>query len=191
MLGPGDFFGEGCLAGQSVRVRSATAISASAILFVDKDYMRRLLHKEHALSDLFIVDMLARHIRSEDDLTDQLVNSTEQRLARTRLLLSRNGKSEMPIGAIPRISQKTLSEMVGTTRSRVNVFMKKFQRLGFIDCTDSITVRSSLVSVVTRDDESYHGLRRAVPALIAIRWLIRPTHCWPAAWRCVRGAWPP
>ena len=151
MLGPGEFFGEGCLAGQSVRVGSATATTDSAVLLVDKDQMVRLLHKQHALSDRFIAHMLARNIRIEEDLVDQLFNSSEKRLARTLLLLARYGKHDTPVRAVPTISQETLAEMVGTTRSRVNFFMKKFQRLGFIDYTDGLKVNHSLLTVVLHD----------------------------------------
>ena len=133
MLGPGDFFGEGCLAGQPVRMGSATAITGSTILQVDKDQMVRLLHKQHSLSDRFIAHMLARNIRIEEDLVDQLFNSSEKRLARTLLLLARYGEQDKPQKAVPKISQATLAEMVGTTRSRVNFFMNKFKRLGFIE----------------------------------------------------------
>jgi CRP-like cAMP-binding protein len=151
MLGPGEFFGEGCLAGQSVRVGSATATTDSAVLLVDKDQMVGLLHKQHALSDRFIAHMLARNIRIEEDLVDQLFNSSEKRLARTLLLLARYGKHDTPVRAVPTISQETLAEMVGTTRSRVNFFMKKFQRLGFIDYTNGLKVNHSLLTVVLHD----------------------------------------
>ena len=151
MLGPGEFFGEGCLAGQSVRVGSATATTDSAVLLVDKDQMVGLLHKQHALSDRFIAHMLARNIRIEEDLVDHLFNSSEKRLARTLLLLARYGKHDTPVRAVPTISQETLAEMVGTTRSRVNFFMKKFQRLGFIDYTDGLKVNHSLLTVVLHD----------------------------------------
>ena len=148
MLGPGEFFGEGCLAGQPVRMGNATATTDSTILLVGKDKMVRLLHKQHALSDRFIAHMLARNIRIEEDLIDQLFNSSEKRLARTLLLLARYGKHDKPVRAVPPISQETLAEMVGTTRPRVNFFMKKFQRLGFIDYTDGLKVDSSLLTVV-------------------------------------------
>ena len=151
MLGPGDFFGEGCLAGQPVRMGSATAITDSAILLVDKDQMVRLLHKQHALSDRFIAHMLARNIRIEEDLVDHLFNSSEKRLARTLLLLARYGKQDKPVRAVPKISQETLAEMVGTTRSRVNFFMKKFQRLGFIDYKDGLKVNNALLTIVLHD----------------------------------------
>ena len=151
MLGPGDFFGEGCLAGQSVRMGSATATTDSTILHVDKDEMVRLLHQQHALSDRFIAYMLARNIQVEADLVDQLFNSSEKRLARTLLLLARYGKHDQPVRAVPPVSQETLAEMVGTTRSRVNFFMKKFQRLGFIDYTDGLKVNKSLLTVVLYD----------------------------------------
>jgi CRP-like cAMP-binding protein len=130
---------------------SATATVASTILLIDKDRMVRLLHKQHALSDRFIAHMLARNIRIEEDLIDQLFNSSEKRLARTLLLLARYGKHDQPVRAVPVISQETLAEMVGTTRSRVNFFMKKFQRLGFIDYTKGLRVNNSLLTVVLHD----------------------------------------
>ena len=151
MLGPGDFFGEGCLAGQPVRMGSATAITPSVILLINKDKMIRLLHKQHAMSDRFIAHMLARNIRIEEDLIDQLFNSSEKRLARTLLLLARYGKHDKPVRAVPPISQETLAEMIGTTRSRVNFFMKKFQRLGFIDYRAGLKVNNSLLTVVLHD----------------------------------------
>jgi CRP-like cAMP-binding protein len=151
MLGPGEFFGEGCLAGQPVRMGSAAATTDSTILLVDKDQMVRLLHKQHALSDRFIAHMLARNIRIEEDLIDQLFNSSEKRLARALLLLARYGKHDKPARAVPPITQETLAEMVGTTRSRVNFFMKKFQRLGFIDYTNGLKVNNSLLTVVLHD----------------------------------------
>ena len=151
MLSPGEFFGEGCLAGQRLRMGSATATTDSTILLVDKDQMVRLLHKQHAMSDRFIAHMLARNIRIEEDLIDQLFNSSEKRLARTLLLLARYGKHDHPVQAIPSISQETLAEIIGTTRSRVNFFMKKFQRLGFIDYTNGLKVNNSLLTVLLHD----------------------------------------
>ena len=151
MLGPGEFFGEGCLAGQPVRMGTATATTESTILLIDKTQMVRLLHKQHALSDRFIAHMLARNIRIEEDRIDQLFNSSEKRLARTLLLLARYGKHDKPVRAVPPISQATLAEMVGTTRSRVNFFMKKFQRLGFINYADGLKVNNSLLTVVLHD----------------------------------------
>jgi CRP/FNR family cyclic AMP-dependent transcriptional regulator len=151
MLGVGEFFGEGCLAGQAVRMGTATAVAPSTILVVDKDEMIDLLHKQRELSDRFITHMLARNIRIEEDLIDQLFNSSEKRLARTLLLLARYGKHDKPIREVPAISQSTLAEMVGTTRSRVNFFMKKFQRLGFIDYTDGLKVNDSLLTVILHD----------------------------------------
>ena len=151
MLGPGEFFGEGCLAGQPVRMGIATASRDSTILLVEKAHMIRLLHKQHALSDRFIAHMLARNIRIEEDLVDQLFNSSEKRLARTLLLLARYGKHDQPVRQVPPVSQETLAEMIGTTRSRVNFFMKKFQRLGFIDYTDGLKVNNSLLTVVLHD----------------------------------------
>jgi CRP-like cAMP-binding protein len=151
MLAPGAFFGEGCLAGQPVRMGNATAFTDSTILLVERDQMVRLLHREHALSDRFIAHVLARNIRIEEDLVDQLFNSSEKRLARTLLLLARYGEHDQPVRAVPKISQETLAAIVGTTRSRVNSFMKKFQRLGFIDYKDGLKVNNSLVAVVLHD----------------------------------------
>ena len=151
MLGPADFFGEGCLAGQSIRMGSATAITASTILLVDKRKMVGLLHRQRAMSDRFIAHMLARNIRIEEDLIDQLFNSSEKRLARTLLLLARYGKHDKPIRAVPRLSQETLAEMVGTTRSRVNFFLNKFKKLGFIEDKGEFTINRSLLSVVLQD----------------------------------------
>jgi CRP/FNR family cyclic AMP-dependent transcriptional regulator len=151
MLGPGEFFGEGCLAGQTVRMGSATATTNSTVLRVDKSQMERVLHEQHAMSDRFIAHMLARNIRIEEDLIDQLFNSSEKRLARTLLLLARYGKHDKPVRTVPPISQETLAEIIGTTRSRVNFFMKKFQRLGFIDYSDGLKVNNSLLTVVLHD----------------------------------------
>jgi CRP/FNR family transcriptional regulator, cyclic AMP receptor protein len=153
MLGPGDFFGEGCLAGQPVRMGSATAITPSVILLVDKSRMVRLLHRQHAMSDRFISHMLSRNIRIEEDLIDQLFNSSEKRLARTLLLLARYGKQDKPARVVPQISQETLAEMIGTTRSRVNFFLNKFKKLGFIEYDGELPLKinSSLLSVVLHD----------------------------------------
>ena len=153
MLGPGDFFGEGCLAGQAVRMGSATASTPSTILHVRKRQMTELLHKQSAMSDRFISHMLKRNIRIEEDLIDQLFNCSEKRLARTLLLLARYGKQAIPVRMVPKISQDTLAEMVGTTRSRVNFFLNKFKRLGFIEYDGDIPLKinSSLLSVVLND----------------------------------------
>ena len=151
MLGPGDFFGEGCLAGQSIRTGSATSFTSSTILLVDKDHMVRVLHNQRALSDRFIAHLLTRNIRIEADLSDQLFNRSEKRLARTLLLLARYGRADTPISSIPPISQETLAEMIGTTRSRVNFFMTKFQRLGFVDYTDGLKVNRALLNIVLHD----------------------------------------
>jgi CRP-like cAMP-binding protein len=154
MLGPGDFFGEGCLAGQPVRMGSATAITPSVILLVAKERMVRLLHRQHEMSDRFIAHMLARNIRIEEDLVDQLFNSSEKRLARALLLLARYGKQESgQARLVPKISQETLAKMVGTTRSRVNFFLNKFKKLGFIEYNGEIPLKinSSLISVVLHD----------------------------------------
>ena len=151
MLGPGEFFGEGSLAGQPVRMGTATATLETTVLLVETPQMVRVLHEEHALSDLFIAHILARNIRIEQDLIDQLFNSSEKRLARTLLLLARYGKRDRPVRAIPPVSQETLAEIVGTTRPRVNFFMKKFQRLGFIDYSDGLKVNDSLLTVILHE----------------------------------------
>ena len=151
ILGPGDFFGEGCLAGQSIRMGTATAITPSTVLVIEKSAMFKVLHEQHALSDRFITFMLARNIRIEEDLIDQLFNSSEKRLARTLLLLARYGKEDQPHGLVPKVSQETLAEMVGTTRSRVNFFMNKFRKLGFIKYNGGLQINTSLLSVVLHD----------------------------------------
>jgi CRP/FNR family transcriptional regulator, cyclic AMP receptor protein len=151
ILGPGDFFGEGCLAGQEVRMGSATAMSSSTILIIEKEEMVRLLHGEPELSDRFLSHVLSRNIRIEEDLVDQLFNSSEKRLARTLLLLARYGRDDTPVRTIPILSQQILAEMVGTTRSRVNFFMNKFRKLGFIEYNGGITIKKSLLSVVLHD----------------------------------------
>jgi CRP-like cAMP-binding protein len=151
ILGPGDFFGEGCLAGQSVRMGTATAMVPSTVLVIEKREMFKVLHEEHSLSDRFINFMLARNIRIEEDLIDQLFNSSEKRLARTLLLLARYGNEDQPHGVLPKMSQEMLAEMVGTTRSRVNFFMNKFRKLGFIKYNGGLQVNTSLLSVVLHD----------------------------------------
>ena len=153
MLGPGDFFGEGCMAGQAIRMGSATAITPSVIMLVAKKRMAQLLHEQPTMADRFIAHMLARNIRIEEDLIDQLFNSSEKRLARALLLLARYGKQDIPVRAVPKVSQETLAEMIGTTRSRVNFFMNKFKDLGFIDYDDKrpLKINSSLLSVVLHD----------------------------------------
>jgi CRP/FNR family cyclic AMP-dependent transcriptional regulator len=151
ILGPGDFFGEGCLAGQPVCMGTATAILPTSILFIEKNEMMRVLHAEHELSDLFISHMLTRNIRIEEDLVDQLFNSSEKRLARALLLLARYGKEDEPHGQLPKVSQETLAEMIGTTRSRVNFFMNKFRKLGFLKYNGALQVNTSLLSVVLHD----------------------------------------
>jgi CRP-like cAMP-binding protein len=151
MLAPGDFFGEGALAGQAVRIGTATAVAATTVLIIEKAAMIRLLHDESTFSDRFIAYMLARNIRIEADLVDQLFNSSEKRLARTLLLLARYGQAN-PRQTVPKISQETLAEMIGTTRSRVNFFMNKFRKLGLIEYDSAgLTVNSALLSVVLHD----------------------------------------
>jgi CRP/FNR family transcriptional regulator, cyclic AMP receptor protein len=151
MLGPGDFFGEGCLAGQKICIGTATAITPTKVLAIDKKEMEQVLHREHAFSDRFIKYMLERNIRVEEDLIDQLFNSTEKRLARTLLLLARYGKKDEPRKVLAKISQEVLAEMIGTTRSRVNLFMNKFKKLGFIHTNGGLHINSSLLSVVLHE----------------------------------------
>jgi CRP-like cAMP-binding protein len=152
ILGPGDFFGEGCLTGQGIRMGTATAITPTAILVITKNEMMRVLHAEHALSDRFISYILSRNIRIEEDLIDQLFNSSEKRLARTLLLLARYGRESEPQKVRPEVSQEMLAEMIGTTRSRVNFFMNKFRKLGFIHYNGGgLQVHNSLLSVVLHD----------------------------------------
>ncbi len=150
MLAPGDFFGEGALAGQSTRIGTATAVVASTVLIIEKEAMLRLLHEESAFSDRFISYMLARNIRIEADLVDQLFNSSEKRLARTLLLLARYGQAH-PQRALPKVSQETLAEMIGATRSRVNFFMNKFRKLGLIEYNGGLKINASLLSIVLHD----------------------------------------
>jgi CRP/FNR family cyclic AMP-dependent transcriptional regulator len=151
ILGPGDFVGEGGLAGQPLRMATATAVTPATLLDIDKKEMFRVLHAEHALSDRFITYMLERNIRTEGDLIDQLFNSSEKRLARTLLLLAQYGKQDNPQKMIAKISQETLAEMIGTTRSRVNFFMNKFRKLGFIKYNGGLHIDPSLVSVVLHE----------------------------------------
>jgi CRP-like cAMP-binding protein len=151
MLGPGDFFGEGALTGQPVRIGTATATTSTTVLVIEKDAMLRLLHEEPTFSDRFISFMLARNIRIEADLVDQLFNSSEKRLARALLLLSRYTDQAGAERTIPRISQETLADMIGTTRSRVNFFMNKFRELGFIEYNGGLKINAALLSVVLHD----------------------------------------
>ena len=151
VLGEGDFFGEGALASQPLRLATATTMIASRIRVIPKRQMIRLLHEQHALADRFIAHMLARNTRLEEDLVDQLFNASEKRLARTLLLLARYGRPDGPRRVLPRISQEVLAEIVGTTRSRVNLFMNKFRKLGFIDYNGGLKVHHGLLSVVLHD----------------------------------------
>jgi len=152
VMGPGDFLGEGALAGQPVRMGTATAVSATTLLVLPKKQMIQLLHDEPGFSDRFIEYMLSRNIRIEEDLVDQLFNSSEKRLARTLLLLARYGKEDRPQGVLPKLSQEMLAEMIGTTRSRVNFFMNKFRKLGFIEYNGGLKINTSLLSVVLHDN---------------------------------------
>jgi CRP/FNR family transcriptional regulator, cyclic AMP receptor protein len=152
ILSEGEFFGEGGLAGQSLRMGSATAMTDCELLHIDKKAMMLALHREHTFSDLFVAYLLARNIRYEEDLVDQLFNSSEKRLARLLLLLAHFGKEGVPETVIPKISQETLAEMIGTTRSRVSFFMNRFRELGFLDYGASgLQVHSSLLNVVLHD----------------------------------------
>jgi len=151
ILEPGDFFGEGCLAGQPIRMGTATAVTPTVVLEIEKVEMFKVLHEQHAFSDRFLTFMLARNIRIEQDLIDQLFNSSEKRLARTLLLLARYGKENQPQGILPKMSQETLAEMVGTTRSRVNFFMNKFRKLGFIKYNGTLQINRSLLTVVLHE----------------------------------------
>jgi CRP-like cAMP-binding protein len=151
VLDSGNFFGEGCLASQPQRMATATAMAPSTIVAVEKQDMVRQLHAQPAFADRFLTHMLTRNIRIEEDLIDQLFNSSEKRLARTLLLLARFGEPEASHRALPRVSQETLAEMVGTTRSRVNFFMNKFRKLGFIEYNGGLKINNSLLTVVLRD----------------------------------------
>ncbi|HEY7497533.1 MAG TPA: Crp/Fnr family transcriptional regulator [Vicinamibacterales bacterium] len=151
LLDVAHFFGEGCLAGQSQRMATATAMTACTIVVVEKQEMVRQLHAKPAFADRFLTHMLTRNIRIEEDLIDQLFNSSEKRLARTLLLLARYGEPDASHRTLPRVSQETLAEMVGTTRSRVNFFMNKFRKLGFIEYNGGLKVHNALLSVVLRD----------------------------------------
>jgi CRP/FNR family cyclic AMP-dependent transcriptional regulator len=151
MFEPGDFFGEGALSGQPLRLATATATAATTLLVVEKQRMTQLLHEQHALSDRFLTHLLNRNARVEADLVDQLFNSSEKRLARTLLLLARYGRHEGPDSVLPKISQETLAEMVGTTRSRVNFFMNKFRKLGYVDYNGGLKINNSLLTIVLHD----------------------------------------
>jgi CRP/FNR family cyclic AMP-dependent transcriptional regulator len=151
ILGPGDFFGEGCLAGQSVCMATATAIAATTVLVIEKNEMIRVLHGEHEFSDRFIAYILARNLRVEEDLIDQLFNSSEKRLARALLLLARYGAPGQPQKVLAKVSQEMLAEMIGSTRPRVNFFMNKFRKLGFIKYNGDIHVNNSLLSIVLHE----------------------------------------
>ena len=151
ILGPGDFFGEGCLAAQPLRISSATAMQNLSTTRIEKKTMVALLHKDPEFAEMFIAYLLSRNIRIEEDLVDQLFNSSEKRLARLLLLLAHYGKDSKPETVIPKMSQETLAEMIGTTRSRVSYFMNKFRKLGFIEYNGSLHVNSALLTVVLRD----------------------------------------
>jgi CRP/FNR family transcriptional regulator, cyclic AMP receptor protein len=152
ILNEGDFFGEGCLTGQAFRLCSATAMTDCSAMKIDKKSMNDVLHREHAFADMFVSYLLARNIRYEADLVDQLFNSSEKRLARILLLLAQFGKEGKPETVIPKMSQETLAEMIGTTRSRVNFFMNRFREMGFVDySSEGLQVHSSLLNIVLND----------------------------------------
>jgi len=151
ILGPGDFFGEGCLAGQLICMATATVLAPTTVLVIEKNEVIRVLHEEHEFSDRFIAHTLARNARVEEDLIDQLFNSSEKRLARTLLLLARYGAPGQTQNVLPKVSQEMLAEMIGTTRSRVNFFMNKFRKLGLIEYDDEIHINNSLLSVILHD----------------------------------------
>ena len=151
ILSDGSFFGEGSLAGQALRMGSATAATDCAVLKIEKKAMLQALHREHAFSDLFVAYLLARNIRYEEDLVDQMFNSSEKRLARVLLMLARFGKEGAPETVLPKMSQETLAEMVGTTRARVSFFMNRFRKLGFIHYNGGVQVHSSLLNIVLHD----------------------------------------
>jgi CRP/FNR family cyclic AMP-dependent transcriptional regulator len=151
ILNEGDFFGEGCLTGQPIRLFSATAMTDCSVMRIDKKSMVEVLHREHAFSDMFVAYLLTRNIRYEEDLVDQLFNSSEKRLARVLLLLAHFCKDGKPEVAIPKISQETLAEMVGTTRSRISFFMNRFRKLGFVRYNGELEVHSSLLNIVLHD----------------------------------------
>jgi len=151
MFGPTDFFGEGCMAGQTIRMGTTTAVTPTTVLVIQKQELLRVLHAEHELSDHFIAYMLAHNIRVEEDLIDQLFNSSEKRLARALLLLARYGEQDQPERVLAKVSQETLASMVGTTRSRINFFMNKFRKLGFIEYNGTIKVNKSLLTVVLHE----------------------------------------
>jgi CRP/FNR family transcriptional regulator, cyclic AMP receptor protein len=151
MFGPGDFFGEACIAGQRTRLRTATAITPTDLLIIEKGAFLRLLHAEQEFSDFFITHILARNFQAEENLIDQFFNSCEKRLARALLLLARHGARDQTQRTLPKVSQEMLAEMVGTTRSRINQFMNKFRKLGFIDYDEEIRINRSLLTVVLDD----------------------------------------
>jgi CRP/FNR family cyclic AMP-dependent transcriptional regulator len=151
IVGERNFFGEGALAGQTVRMLSASALTDCVLLRVEKQAMVDALHSEHAFSDMFVAYLLARNVRYEEDLVDQLFNSSEKRLARILLMLAHFGKDGIPEAVVPKVSQEILAEMVGTTRARVNFFMNRFRKLGFIDYNGGLEVHSSLLNVVLHD----------------------------------------
>jgi CRP/FNR family cyclic AMP-dependent transcriptional regulator len=153
ILGPGDFFGEGCLAGQSVRTGTATALLPTIVSVIQKNEMMRAIYSDPAFMERFMSYLLSRNLRTEEDLIDQLFNSSEKRLARTLLLLSGHGEKELPQKVLPNISQETLAEMVGTTRPRVNIFMNKFRKLGYIEYEGGLHINPSLVNVLMQEQE--------------------------------------
>ena len=189
MLGPGDFFGEGCLAGQPLRMGTAKAVMRTALLRIPKRDMVRMLHEHPEFSDRFIAHMLTRNIRIEEDLVDQLFNSSEKRLARTLLLLARYGKEDTTQRVLPKLSQETLAEMVGTTRSRVNFFMNKFRKLGLIEYNGGLKVQqlaadhrpSRLIAVSPMTAHGLDAQASARPRTVQFGTADQCRHClhWP------------
>jgi CRP/FNR family cyclic AMP-dependent transcriptional regulator len=151
LLESGDFFGEGCISGQALRVSTATAMGPVSVLEIEKEEMTRVIHEEHEFSDRFVAHMLKRNVRIEEDLVDQLFNSSEKRLARALLLIARYGSNEEPRKLVAHLSQGTLAEMIGTTRSRVSVFMNRFRKLGFIKYDHGLELNDSLLRVILHD----------------------------------------
>ncbi len=151
LLEPGDFFGEGCISGQPLRVSTALAMGPVSVLEIQKQEMTRVIHEEHEFADRFVAHMLKRNVRIEEDLVDQLFNSSEKRLARALLLIARYGNNEKPQKIVAKVSQATLAEMIGTTRSRVSFFMNKFRKLGFIEYNGGLHVNDSLLRVILHD----------------------------------------
>ena len=178
ILGAGDFFGEGCLAGQPLRMGTAVSMCLSSIMRLEKSDVIRALHEQPVFSEMFVAHLLSRNIRIEEDLVDQLFNSSEKRLARVLLLLANFGKEGAPQTAVPKISQETLAEIVGTTRSRVSFFMNRFRKLGFIDYNGGLKIHSSLLNIVLHDWRCLCAFTSENRAGVAGKWGNRSTSGW-------------